>query len=202
MGKNPYRGPLTDEERAVLAESWEEHRRIVARVTASYWRYRANDVRYAVEWTLSETYSEAIESIVSGSIVIPTSAREWLAISKAVRRRYWAAHDIVVDSVRVNLLGESDDVVLARVMREREDCEPEVFADILAGYAAAGLDASECPAWCAETIVAWLYLPNASYAERAAEFGLKREGWKSREAKAKSAIRRGFLAGLFAESAS
>lgn len=189
---------LSAVESAALAESFRLHRRAIDRAAWKYYCSRADDVHDATAWLMSETYSQVINAVIAGKLAIPMSDRQWLAVAKTIRHRYYAQRKIVVDGQRVTLFGDDDASVATRINADRLQLDDTAFTRIMVEYARRGLGRKVAPPWVVETITHWVAAPDVSWRDRAAELGISRETVKDREAKCKAAVRAGILGELAA----
>jgi hypothetical protein len=187
---------LTPIESETLGRSFRRSRGAVRRLAWTYYGSRVDDAFDAVEWLVSETYTYAIESVVRGDRSIPMGTREWLAIARTIRHRYYASRDIVIDAKRVKFLGDDDTSITTRIQADRLSCDDDMFAAVMIEYACRGLGREVAPDWIVETVVHWSTASDVSWRERADELGVSRETVKSREAKTKAAVRAGILGEL------
>ena len=107
-GSGPFRVDcpyLTEAEREVLSESFSAYSARLFRLLRRHYGSRASGAEVAAEWGLSESYTEAIVSIVSGDLRIPTTIRDWWAIARTVAPRYWRTlSPITIDHTEVDRL--------------------------------------------------------------------------------------------------
>ena len=181
-----------------LDESFRRCRKSLSACVWKYYRTRSNDVDDATSWLGSETYAYAIDCVIAGKRAIPISERDWLAIAKTIRHRYYASREIVVDGGKALFMGENDTNIRTRVEADRLQLDDVAFINVLIDYATAGLGRSVAPAWVVETVIHWVTAPEVSWRDRAAELGVSRETVKSREAKCKAAVRAGIMGDVVA----
>jgi len=187
---------LTPLESTALECSFRLHRRAIDRAAWKYYRSRCDDFHDACDWLMSETYSQVISAVVAGKMAIPQTGRQWIAVAKTIRHRYYAQRKIVIDGQRVTLFGDDDTSVATRINADRLHLDDTAFTRIMIEYARRGLGRKVAPAWVVETITHWIAAPEVSWRDRAAELGISRETVKDREAKCKSAVRAGILGDL------
>jgi hypothetical protein len=184
---------LSPIESAMIDRSYRECCDVLRRVAIKYYRSRADNPHEAAEWLTSEVYTYVIETVIAGKRKIPANEADWLAVVKTIRHRYWESIPIIVDGCKVRFLIDADSSIETRITADRLQLDDQAFTDRLIDYAISGLGYApdSAPAWLVQTITHWITAPGLTYRERAAELGVKHETVKSREARAKSAVRDG-----------
>lgn len=185
---------LTDDESELIGESLIMHCGIIRATAARYYRGKCADVRGAVDWIQSELCDYVIDRVISGAAAIPVTGQRWIGFLKPLFPRYFAElQEGQIGGIPIRALAD-DDTGLQTLLRANslQLDDDALFATLCEYAAAAGMLTERI----AETIAAWVWMPHATYAERAAAFGVGFNGWKSRERDAMQAVRAGAIAAV------
>jgi hypothetical protein len=182
---------LTPLEHLAIDRSFRDSRDKLRRVAFGYYRSRADNPDEAADWLVSETYTYVIDCVIAGKRAIPADERDWCAIGKTIRHRYWESLQIVIDNSPVRFLCDDDSNISTRLVADRLQLDDQAFIARLVDYAMSGMGVSDAPAWIVETITLWVVGAGLTHPERAAVLGIKFQTIKSREARAKQAVRAG-----------